>query len=131
MYLAALRVVSPASGAEGMNAFHYAHGREDWVFPPNPDQQPGTLANSHVSVPPGGNRVRSYLDVVAPDGATWSEIRQELLRFLLDNDNGPMPWSDRAGRCLFRLGMESALAQDWAHEAGLLYDAVKSVRVGA
>jgi hypothetical protein len=131
MYLAALHVVCPPAGAEGINAFYYTHGQQDWVIPPNPDQQPGTLVNSRVSVPPGGNRVRSYLDVVAPDGATWSEIRQELLSFVLDNEDGPMPWSDRTGRCLFRLGMESALAQKWAQEAQLLYDAVKAVRVPA
>jgi hypothetical protein len=128
MYLAALHVVHPQTNAEGINAFHYAHGQQDWVIPPNPDEQPGTLVNSQVSVAPGSNRVRSYLDIVAPDGATWSEIRQELLRFILDNEEAPMPWSDRIGRCLFRLGMESALARDWTHEARVLYEAAKAVR---
>jgi len=75
---------------EGVNAFAHLHG-PDFPFPTEaarlPDEQPGVevLALRDVTVPPGGNDVRSYLDVVAPDGtdvraaeATIDQVRDAL-----------------------------------------------------
>jgi hypothetical protein len=128
MYLVVQRVSHP-SGAEGINAFHYVHYDDDWVVPPHPDEDPGHLVNENVVVPPPGNRVRSYLDIVAPDNAAWSEIRQALLAFLLDHESEPMPWIGTSGRMRFRIGMDQALAQNWSSEATALYQAAKAIRL--
>lgn len=132
MYLTALRVLQPATGAGGVNAFHYAHDTTDWIsLPHDPDEKPGRLVNQNVQVPVGGNRMRSYLDLIAPDDAPWEEIRQGLLQFVLDHDEEPMPWSGRAGRTRFWIGMEQALAQNWSEELAVLWRAVKAVRLPA
>jgi hypothetical protein len=130
MYLTAQHVVAPLSGAEGINAFYYEHGPDDWGVPPPeiPDQNPGTLANETITVPPPGNRVRSYLDVVAPDSAPWAEIRQSFLTFVTQVQRRPFPWVGVAGRCLFRIGLDLGLAGRWQHELADLYRAVEAAR---
>jgi hypothetical protein len=85
MYLTAHRVVSP-SGAQGVNAFYHTHS--DGTFPPGElstatisevaDERPGILERRETSVSPGGNSVRSYLDVVAADGTPPARIRDAL-----------------------------------------------------
>src|SRR5262249_32724333 len=42
------------------------------------EEAPGVLVEQAVVIPPGGNRVRSYLDVVAPDGTDPSSLRAAL-----------------------------------------------------
>jgi hypothetical protein len=72
MYLTAQHVVAPATRREGVNAFFYRHMGQAWelLSPPDvPQGNPGILQASAISVAPAGNRVRSYLDIVAPDEA--------------------------------------------------------------
>ncbi len=130
MYLAALHVISPANGQEGVNAFYYRHAGPDWIVPPNavPDEDPGELVKKDVAVPPGGNRVRSYLDIIAPDTASWPEIRGNFLAFVLDTESQPFPWNGVVGRCRFRAGIEDGLAAAWRSELGALYGAARKVR---
>ena len=132
MYLAALHVVRPWTGQEGFNAFHYAHaeGAQWQLGPPDdvPDRDPGELVTMVTSVPTGGNRVRSYLDIVARDDASWPEIRQAFLRFVLDSEGRRFPWRLRRDACVFRAAMEDALAADWRTELGRLYEAARGVR---
>jgi hypothetical protein len=123
MYLTAQHVVAPVSGAEGINAFYYEHGPDDWGVPP-----PEIPANETITVPPPGNRVRSYLDVVAPDSAPWAEIRQSFLTFVTQVQRRPFPWVGVAGRCLFRIGLDLGLASRWQHELADLYRAVEAAR---
>ena len=134
MYLTAQNVRSP-KGVEGINAFHYSHGATyAWQgLPPEgiPDKNPGTLVAETINVlPPGGNRVRSYLDVVAPDGTPWSEIRPAFIAFVSEAQRGPFPWIGVSGRVFFRIGIELALAQTWQREIAELYRAVQAVRIG-
>lgn len=53
MYLTAQRVVSPSSGATGVNAYCYIHGF-DWTSPPDSilDALPNEPSSEHIEVPP-------------------------------------------------------------------------------
>lgn len=133
MYFTAQHVVSSAGRGEGINAFYYAHGPFTWMaFPPPgiPEQNPGVLQYQTIVVPAGGNRVRSYLDIVTPDEATWTEIRQAFSTFVSGNQRRPFPWEAVVGRTLFRIGMESSLVNRWHFEIADLYRAAQSVRIG-
>jgi hypothetical protein len=130
MYLTAQRVHSPASAREGINAFYYVHGA---LGPPAqgiPDQNPGELVAQTVVVAPPGNRVRSYLDIVAPDETGWAELRPAFMIFVSETQRNPFPRVGTVKRCFFRIGMERALAQRWQHEIAELYRAAQAVRVG-
>lgn len=109
----------------------YVHGAYVWDDPPPgiPDANPGELMNQFTPIPPGGNRVRSYLDVVAPDETRWADIRQGFVAFIGESQRSPLPWQGVRGRCLFRLGMELALAQRWQLEIAELYRAIQAVRI--
>jgi hypothetical protein len=127
MYLCALHVLRLQTGQDGFNAFHYAHA-DGWVEPPDPVEDPGELVSQVTDVPSGGNRVRSYLDIVGRDSASWYVIRNEFLRFVLDSEGGTFPWQLRRGDFLFRAAMDDELAADWRGELGRLYEAVHRVR---
>lgn len=129
MYLTAQRVIAHG-GQEGINAFHYKHGAQSWsgLPPPGiPDQDPGVLAGERIAVPPPGNRVRGYLDIVAPDDTPAGEIRQSLVMFLSRVQRAPLPWEGVVGRCLFRVGLEQALAGQWRRELAQLYRALSEL----
>ncbi|MFH1865036.1 MAG: hypothetical protein ABIK85_04065 [Candidatus Eisenbacteria bacterium] len=131
MYATAHRVVSPTTGAEGINAFHYLHGGYEWDGPPPPESMPetdpGTLFNDSVAVPPPGNRVRSYLDVVAPDGTPAREIERALADVTSRDVPGSFPAVWTSGRFWFRFGLELALVPVWRQELRLLLENVAAV----
>lgn len=130
MYIAAQHVISPATRVEGVNAFYYRHGPNAWSGSPPaeiPDQNPGTLVRHSIVVPPPGNSVRSYQDIVAPDDTTWFEIYQALVTFIPRVQRSPLPWIENVGRCYFRVGMELGLAQDWQRELAALHRAARAV----
>lgn len=131
MYLVALHVVR--GGAEGINAFHYRHADlSNWDLgpPPNvPDENPGVLVNKVTLISPGGNRVRSSLDITARDDEAWVTIRMNFVKFVLDNEGKSFPWVFPVNRCVFRAAMENALAAEWRRELVELYEAIRSVRV--
>lgn len=80
MLLTAQRVVSP-HGARGVNVYQYLHGPHGWARVTDgflPDVNPGELVNQWLEVSPGSNRILSFLDVVAPDGAALSNIHEWL-----------------------------------------------------
>jgi hypothetical protein len=131
MYLTSHHVVSPASGEEGVNAFLYLHGARPWTAPAPelPEQNPGTLTAQSISVSPPGNRVRSYLDIVAPDDARWDELRVGLMAFVGTQQRSPLPWTGESGRCHFRLSMELGLAREWQRELAVLYRAAQALRL--
>lgn len=133
MFLTAQRVRRPTTGEEGVNAFFYIHGPTAWDgLPPDgiPEENPGTLAASRILVAPPGNRVRSYLDVVAPDETPWAEIRPAFITFVSEAQAGEMPWSGVVGRCFFRVAMDAALAVHWQEALLDLYGAAQAVRIG-
>jgi hypothetical protein len=133
MYLTAHHVASLQDHREGINAFFYLHGAYVWEgLPPDgiPDRDPGILQHQSISIPPGGNRVRSYLDIVMPDETQWTEIRHGFMTFVSESQLQQFPWTGVIGRCLFRIGMDAGLAANWQTEIANLYRAAQAVRIG-
>ncbi|HKY35860.1 MAG TPA: hypothetical protein VJN18_07975 [Polyangiaceae bacterium] len=131
MYLTSHHVLAPGGRQEGVNAFLYSHGAVTWQVPPAeiPDQDPGTLVAESISLRPPGNRVRSYLDIVAPDEARWDEVRVALMEFVGDSQRSPLPWVGGTGRCSFRFGAEQSLARQWQKELAILYRSAQALRL--
>ena len=84
MYLTAHRVFSRRDGREGINAFFHIHGAPlggamDMARIVHiADEEPGELVEQRWDLHPGGNAVRSYLDVVAEDATMAATIHQAL-----------------------------------------------------
>lgn len=130
MLLTAQRVQNLA-GLEGINAFCNLHGPYIWFGEPPagiPDVIPGMRVNEIVRIAPGGNRVRSYLDIVAPDETPTAEILAAVRRFVAVVRAGPLPWAATVGRCTFRFGLDLGLEQQWAAEFQQLLEAALSIR---
>lgn len=83
MYLTAHRV-RHESGATGYNGFLYLHGDEPIVTDLESEEvgetPPGDCVAKTISVPPGGNSVDSYIDVVVPDQFSEERLADELGR---------------------------------------------------
>ena len=131
MYLTAHHVVSSRpDGRQGINAFLYLHGPVEWnqsELARVPVTNPGRLIDQSISVPPGGNSVRSYLDIAAPDGIRWEDIRVDLMDFTGQHQTRPLPWSGHAGHCYFQLGLELGLTEHWQRELPKLYRAAQAL----
>ncbi len=67
LYLTAQKVLSPATGQTGINAFRYANAAVR-SFELLRTADVGELEAQELEVPPGGNDVICYLDVLAPTG---------------------------------------------------------------
>lgn len=130
MYLTAHRVASPTTQREGVNAFVYRHMGQAWehLSPAEvPQRNPGVLQASSISLPPAGNRVRSYLDVVIPDDVRWDELHAGLMEFVARRQTTPLPWSGESRSGYFRIGMERALSPSWQKELAILYRAAQAL----
>jgi hypothetical protein len=93
-----------------------------------PDVEPGELVNSLLTVEAvGGNHVRSFLDIVAPDGTWWSELRPRFMQFVGSMRPNRFPWHDIVEGCRFRIGMDQQLARTWQQELAHLYRACAMV----
>jgi hypothetical protein len=125
MYLTAQRVRHVPTGAEGINAFYYFSHVDVWnpaVRPPTiPDQDPGELVHSIITLAPPGNRVRSYLDIVARDLTPASTLR---LAFATATNVQPtqLPFFIEVPHGWFRFGAEQAIAPMWRQEFGRLFE---------
>ena len=130
MYITAHRVRS-AIGESGINGFLYMHGPIEWPeLPPNPDMNCGELVDAIEMVSQGGNAVHSFLDIVAPDGMLFEEIRTLLFqRFLtpMAAEGRSMPWFGTVDRCWFRMSMTSSMSKSWRSELSLLITMTKLV----
>lgn len=120
MYLTAQRVVAPAGDHEGINVFRYSHGDQVWTGTApaqlHPDADPGVLVSQIVTVAPPGNRVRSFLDLVAPEDAGLQEVRAAV-EALAEGDAPPtFPTEWTRGRLYIRFGSDRALAPFWRSE---------------
>lgn len=130
MRLTAHRVVRPQTGETGLNAFCYLHGPYAWLDQPPREilDSPGVLANSAVEVAPPGNRVRSYLDVWAPDATPNSEIAH-VVRSVGDLlEPQPLPLRVQSGSVSFHFDADQQLALGWRVELEMLLRQVLAVR---
>ena len=122
MLLTAQRVISPRSRERGVNVYQYLHGPYAWERVPNeflPESTPGELVAQWIQLPPGGNRVVSFLDVVAPDEIGTVQLQQRLasLKHRLQFSGNPTTayWDP----LWVRFGC-AALPVPWAKELGAL-----------
>lgn len=117
MYICAQRVIRPGGEAQGINSYYYVHGPSDWQGRPPPEflpqVNPGELADSLVEVDPPGNRVRSYLDIVAPDHTPLGHL-VHAARGVGVVPALPVTWVQGNVWCSF--GAERALAVQWRQE---------------
>ena len=124
IYLTAHRVRSPQTGEEGINAFRYSSGNYTWEgAPPTPvavDKDPGVLMASTIRMRPPGNRVLSFLDVVAPFDVRVDELHEALgsLAYGRPPERFPNEWTH--ARLWIRFGAERALVPFWRSEIGAL-----------
>jgi hypothetical protein len=121
MYITAMHVISPTTQNEGLNAYLYVHGKSSWEGPPTPEDDPGSLQRKFVSVEPPGNRVRSYLDIVSPDGTSTAALRGALMQFVASGQHDQLPWHRIVGQMLFRFDVEFGLASQWRSEIVALF----------
>ena len=96
-----------------------------------PDSNPGRRAYEFITVTPGGNRVRSYLDIITPDQTPTSEILATVDEFVRGVREQPLPWVQTIGRCTFRFGLDHGLEDRWGDEFRELLSATLGVRVPA
>ncbi len=82
MYLTAHRVRGH-DGAEAIHAFLHEHEGVTWPEDVSawPETNPGRLTHESTTLPLGGNRVQSYLDVLGPDGLGDDSVAAALLVF--------------------------------------------------
>lgn len=111
MYATAHKVVR-FDGSEGINSFLHLHGT-DFEWPEDsstlPEDNPGQLGKKEITIPPGGNRVRSYLDLLAPDGLHRDTIIETLKAFEQDLGERRNPTVFHLGTVTVRYGVEDEL----------------------
>jgi hypothetical protein len=124
--LVAQRVVrlpsASSSGVGGVNAFCWLHGDRFWLDVPPDDIGPGDLAGSIVEVPIGGNRVRSFLEIVAPDSTPARQIIAAVgggAEFLADIAR-ELPWKLSHGEVTFEFSIEAGMVATWQLELRIL-----------
>jgi hypothetical protein len=110
MYLTA-HLIRSNEGAEGINSFIHSHQGMAWPADAAllPEQNPGSIVHADVSVPPGGNRVRAYLDVLGPDDLNRVEIEGALSALRDDLTERRNPTVFRHARVTVRFGTELGL----------------------
>ncbi len=123
MRLVAQRVVRPSDQASGINAYCYLHPGRTWLDEPPSDLGRGLMSGSLIEVaPPRGNRVRSYLEITAPDTSTDPVIGRLVLSGadVLADTHEPLPWRLVHGDATFDYNLEAALAPHWSVELRIL-----------
>jgi hypothetical protein len=122
MYLTA-HLVRSRDGDEGINAFLHVHGPE---FPwpedaaPLADTAPGQVVHRRLDLPPGGNQVRAYLDVLTPDALARDEIARALADFARDLGERRNPTVFTQGAVTIRFGVELGLERIRAQQLEML-----------
>jgi hypothetical protein len=127
MFLTAQRVLSP-DGKSGLNSFLYAHGDIPWKVPPEPIAGSiGELTHIFLTVPQGGNKILSYLDVVTPDGTSYGQIRDKIFPWLNTQaqERKPLPWIILMRN--MRFGLHTVQTLTWKSEVDELLLACRKV----
>lgn len=121
MYLTAHRVRSLSTKEEGINAFYRVHGVNWRGVDTTPVDAQSTLVEQHREITPGDNRVRSYLDIIAPDASNPRAIVADFHSFLTESSPQEFPAIYLGDSARFELGLELSLAASWRAEAELLF----------
>ncbi|KYF83580.1 hypothetical protein BE11_44940 [Sorangium cellulosum] len=119
MYLTAQRVYSISKRKTGINAFLYRHGAEavpgmSWARPlvePVADQHVGTRGPEHVEIAPGGNRVVSFVDIVAADETPIEQIEAAVQTVEARLSPEQLPLTITVGAVAIRFGAQFGLAE--------------------
>lgn len=117
MLFVAQRVISPVTGQHAVNTYRYVHtesGRRT-----NPEDYlnlPCTLVSQSVPLPGGGNRVRSFLDIAAPNDVTADEMARSVQFFADLAGPPPAPVHFYGEACAFRFAVEGSLLPVWRSE---------------
>ncbi|WP_437663871.1 hypothetical protein [Sorangium sp. So ce1182] len=128
MYLTAQRVASAAPPREGINAFLSLHGEEgaaaiDWDSPRVElvaEELPGVLLLRECDLRPGGNRVRSFLDVVVRDQVDRAHVQVALDEFHRRLASARLPYVDVVDGVGVRFSAEPSLDPERLDEYRLL-----------
>lgn len=108
---------TPDRGAPDFNAYRYKHSLDPWsIADLDALRRTQRLVARDERITPGGNRVRSYLDLYAPDDA-----RQEQLRLWLRELLSQASWEEFPVRCvhgdwLLEFSVDRPLAAAWRSE---------------
>lgn len=81
-----------------------------------------------LKIQPSGNRVRSYLDLVAPDETPSVQLARWTRDLMRNADLHPLPWGIVIGDGLVRFGLDEALLPNWNAELGALLRAALHTR---
>jgi len=112
MYITA-HLVKSGDQHEGINAFLHVHGGS-FTWPDDasslPETTPGRTALHRTDLPPGGNQVRAYLDILAPDRSPRVAIEQALEALSQDLRERRNPTVFHQGTVTIRFGVELGLA---------------------
>ncbi len=124
--------VARADGVTGINAWYYTHvGRRYGQKGPSAElPQVQLIAERHTVHPPFGNRLRSYLQIEAPNGTSENDYESAFVAFLgLVAAVNQFPVEARVGQVRLRCGIaEPSLAMEWQRELWVLLDALKAVK---
>lgn len=127
MKLVAQRVMSPATRTQATHAFHYLHGGLAWAGLPPVGLGHGVLQAIRAELPPGGNHVLTYLDIVAPDETPTLAILRAFTE--LYSADRPPPFVHTFEDCTFSCAMIHAFQLVWRAELIHLYNEAISVRL--
>lgn len=128
MLLSAQRVRS-RHGVTGINVYVYRHPPGAWDPSSLEALERGAgLELQELEVPPGGNDVRSYLDLFAPEGTSSSELARVTAVIRSGPDPSSFPAVFEDGPIVIRLGLVFGLVPSWRNE---LTDLVSRVLLSA
>ena len=115
MYITAHRVMRDTS--EHTNAFVHTHGIA-FPWPDNaadlPETDPGQEIEAlrHIELAPGGNRIRSFLDELAPDDAEWPAIDDALRTLSEEIEQHVNPAVFKCGPVTLRFGVDFGMTPE-------------------
>lgn len=128
MLLSAQRVRSP-QGLTGINCYVYRHAPGAWKISDLAALEHAAILEAQdFEVPPGGNDVRSYLDIFVPEGTSSTEIAGIAAAIRGGPNPSSFPAAFAFGAIVFRLGLVYGLVPSWRHE---LTDLVSRIMLSA
>ncbi len=126
MYATAHRV--SRNGQSGINAFLHLHGPEfPWTRDAAslPEDNPGRLQGTWTALPPGGNLVHSYLDILAPDGTPRAALMEALEALRRDLSERRNPTIFISGPVTLRFGVQIGLESQREAEFESLVEGIR------